>query len=104
MKPEEDIGSLIKTKLQSAQKASKESTWEQIQHSLEERRKKRRMAFYYKLGSVGLLILLGALFIFNYVYMDTESTTASQKEMYSKSDSQKTASTEKSNNVIETPT
>ena len=27
MKPEEDIGSLIKTKLQSAQKASKESTW-----------------------------------------------------------------------------
>lgn len=85
MKPEEDIGSLIKTKLQSAQKASKESTWERIQHSLEERRKKRRIAFYYKVGAAGLLVLLGALFMLNYISTDTEPTI-SKKDIYSTTD------------------
>lgn len=101
MKPEEDIGSLIKSKLQSAQKASKEATWERIQHSLEERRRKRRVSFYFKVGSAGLLILLGALFVFTYVSMNTESTIITQEEAYSTSDSQKTVSTKKSNEISE---
>ncbi len=103
MKPEEDIGSLLKTKLQSVQKASKEPAWEKIQHSLEERRKKRRMAFYFKIGSAGLLILLGVFFMFTYVHIDTENATVSQEEGYSTSNSQKTIGIEKRTNVLETP-
>lgn len=93
MKPEEDIGSLIKTKLQAAQRASKEPTWERIQHSLEERRKKRKIAFYFKVGSFMLLLLLGSLFMFTYLDIDTNNTTVSP------SDIQEKVGDEKSNEV-----
>lgn len=96
MKPQEDIGSLIKTKLQSAKKASNEATWERIQHSLEERKRKRRNAFYIKLGSAGLLLIIGALFMFNYSDIITNSTTTSQEETHSKIDDQKIIEAEES--------
>jgi hypothetical protein len=88
MKPQEDIGSLIKTKLQSVEKASNEPTWEKIQHSLEERKKKRRFAFYIKTGLAVLLLMISALFMFNYVNTSTESTITSKEEPLLKTDNQ----------------
>ena len=88
MKPQEDIGSLIKTKLQSVEKASNEPTWERIQHSLEERKKKRRFAFYIKTGLAVLLLIISTLFMFNYVNTSTENTITSQEEILVKTDNQ----------------
>lgn len=88
MKPQEDIGSLIKTKLQSVEKASNEPTWEKIQHSLEERKKKRRFAFYIKTGLAVLLLMISALFMFNYVNTSTENTITSQEEILVKTNNQ----------------
>lgn len=81
MKSQEDIGSLIKTKLQATEKASNEATWGRIQHSLEERKQKRRFAFYIKLGSAGLLVLIGALFMINYSSHSTIKTTVSEEKI-----------------------
>jgi len=80
MKSQEDIGSLIKTKLQATEKVSNEATWERIQHSLEERKQKRRFAFYIKLGSAGLLVLIGVLFMINYNDHPTVNTTVSKEK------------------------
>lgn len=88
MKPQEDIGGLIKTKLQSAERTSNEPTWERIQNSLEERKKKRRFAFYIKLGSVVLLFMISAVFILTYTSTNTENTVISQEEIHPKSDHQ----------------
>ncbi|WP_299763516.1 hypothetical protein [uncultured Dokdonia sp.] len=80
MKSQEDIGSLIKTKLQATEKVSNEATWERIQHSLEERKQKRRFAFYIKLGSAGLLVLIGVLFIINYSSHSSINTTVFEEK------------------------
>ncbi|MFT5890563.1 MAG: chromatin remodeling complex protein RSC6 [Dokdonia sp.] len=101
MKPQEDIGSLIKTKLQSAERASNEATWERIQHSLEQRKKKRRFAFYIQLGLVGLLLIISALFMFNYVSTSTENTIVFQKETPIETDSQEIIGIEKDKASIE---
>lgn len=66
MKPQEDIGSFIKTKLQSAEKASKEDTWDRIQSSLEKRKKKKRAIFFLKWSSIiALLVISGLLIVYS---------------------------------------
>lgn len=81
MKSQEDIGSLLKTKLQATEKVSNEATWERIQHTLEERKQKRRFAFYIKLGSAGLLVLIGVLFIINYSSYPTTNTNVPEEKI-----------------------
>ncbi|WP_299677347.1 hypothetical protein [uncultured Dokdonia sp.] len=82
MKQQEDIGSLIKEKLQMAEKVSNDATWDRIQQSMEERKKKRRFAFYIKLGSAGLIVLIGALVIMNYSNSIDENTSTSKDNMH----------------------
>ena len=95
MKPQEDIGSLIKTKLQATEKVSNEATWERIQHSLEKRKQKRRFAFYIRLGSAGLLVLMGALFLINYVSDTNKNTTTFDEEIGIENPDTKSVSKEK---------
>ena len=104
MKPQEDIGSLIKTKLQSAEKASNEATWERIQHSLEERKKKRRFAFYIKAGLTVLLLIISSLFLFNYMSTSPENTIVSQEGIHLKTDNQEAIDIEKDKGAIEVTT
>ena len=92
MKPQEDIGELIKTKIQSSEKTSDEATWERIQHSLEERRRKRRFAFYLKLGSASLLVLIGIFITLNYFSNDNIETTPSENLPQSKIETPKETS------------
>lgn len=77
MKPQEDIGSFIKAKLQSAEKASKEDTWDRIQSSLEKRKKKKRAIFFLKWSSiVALLVISGLLIVYsNSTTSDTDNNT-----------------------------
>lgn len=102
MKPQEDIGSFIKTKLQSTEKPSNEETWDRIQSSLKERKKKKRFVFFLKWGSGIALFLIVGLFALNNSNdtSNTKPVTSSQTDEINTATSSKIKDTE--TNTIDT--
>ncbi|MEP0262809.1 hypothetical protein [Dokdonia sp.] len=92
MKPQEDIGSFIKTKLQSTEKPSNEETWDRIQSSLKERKKKKRFVFFLRWGSgIALLSIIGFLILNNNIdTSNTKQVTPSQTQDTSITNASKT--------------
>ena len=73
MKLQEDIGPLVKQKLEALQDTSREEMWDKISTSLDERKKKRRMIYFLSsIGFVALLFLTVTLVIGNDVGMERE--------------------------------
>jgi cytoskeletal protein RodZ len=104
MKPQEDIGSFIKTKLQSTEKPSNEETWDRIQSSLKERKKKKRFVFFLRWGAgIALLSIIGFFILNNNIdTSNTKQAAASQTDDVSISNSSKTENTH--SNTVETNT
>lgn len=103
MKPQEDIGSFIKAKLQSAEKASREDTWDRIQSSLEKRKKKKRAIFFLKWSSIiALLVISGLLIVYsNSATPSIETTVQSESETNSSATPLKLEDTPTSSNKEE---
>ncbi len=95
MKPQEDIGSFIKTKLQSTEKTSKEDTWDRIQSSLEKRKKKKRIAFYFKWGIGITFLLIAGLFIL----IDSNDITNTEQVVQSQTNNISTSSSTKTKDI-----
>ncbi len=58
MEHKKDIGALLKARLDAAEKAPKQTLWERLDNSLEEREKKRRRAAWFWYGGAGILLAL----------------------------------------------
>lgn len=104
MEHKQDIGDLLKDRLDQAQKAPKQTLWERLDNSLEEREKKRRRAAWFWYGSAGILLvfllLAGVLVTQNTKDINKKTSRISTEKNIEKNENKAEVESKANNKVV----